>query len=119
MTDNRHIVAIDKTGKRMEWTQQGVTGTVPQAIDYLDQLKSQLTGGYAQNISDDPHQGRMDTALAVMTMVQDEGWDHPQAGPVISSVGSALHLLMGTRSNDSVVIDLASNRITMERAKAA
>lgn len=119
MTDNRHIVAIDRAGKRMEWTQQGVSGTVPQAIEYLDQLKSQLTGPYAQSISDDPHQGRMDTAVAVMSMVQDEGWDHPRAADVISSVGTALHLLLGTKPEDSVVIDLANKQVTTERAKAA
>ena len=114
MSDNRNIVAIDRSGERLEWTQQGLSGSIEEAVTYLDQLKNQLTGDYAQNISEDPRQARMDTAIAVLKMVEDEGWNHPKAAPVISSVGTALHLLLGSKTDDTVVVNLGKRLVTLE-----
>jgi len=118
--DARYIVAIDPQGNRQQWKQTDLTGTADQANAYLDSVREEVertTDFRAQAEIGKPRQ--LETVLAVFTMLSHEGFDHPRAAALISSVGTAAHLILETTANDTVIIDLQKMMIGVQSAGSA
>ena len=114
-TDSRFIVAIGQDGQRQEWQQDDLYGTTEQAEQYLDSIRQQIV----PDNDDQSRDARLQTAMSIFEMCEKQGWEHPMAHQLVSSVGSALHLMLDTKVHDCVVIDLQSKTIGLTKGGIA